>query len=547
MTVGGPAAPGSEDPLLNRVLSERYRILKKLGEGGMGVVYLAEHVVIEKKIALKVLFPDLTRRSDLVQRFMQEAKSASRINHENVIDITDFGQSPEGYVFIAMEYLVGQDLGGVLKASGPMPWPRAQPIILQIVKALRAAHERAIVHRDMKPENVFILPRDDGREFVKVLDFGIAKVLGLDEDAPRLTRTGMIFGTPEYMSPEQAQGQSVDHRVDIYAVGCIMYHMLTGDVPFRAESFMGILSKHMMEAPVPPSTRNPSIEPAVEAIINRAMEKDPDKRFQTMREFVDALVPLGYVPDMSGAISMSTGMPAYRTGMPSRVPNATPGTPAPQPTARPQATPAPLPHSTKQIDGRVSQPLAQANPEARRSQTEIFSRGAGDAPPRRKSSGNLVLITVGVGAVVLTVILFLILRAPSGGQGGTAPGARATTESTVEPGTAPKAVLAPTTAPTTAPAGVAGPGTPAVEPTGSPTAHPLGASPPSAKPGPAATSPTSPSAGTTGSRKKDSGRSRRTSREAIDSLLPVESGEASANPASKTPVDLKNPFAAPSP
>ena len=210
MTVGGPVAPNSEDPLLNRVLSERYRILKKLGEGGMGVVYLAEHVVIEKKIALKVLFPDLTRRSDLVQRFLQEAKSASRIGHENVIDITDFGQSPEGYVFIAMEYLVGQDLGQLLKASGPLPWARAQPIVLQIVKALRAAHERGIVHRDMKPENVFVVPRDDGREFVKVLDFGIAKVLGLDEDAPRLTRTGMIFGTPEYMSPEQARGAARD-------------------------------------------------------------------------------------------------------------------------------------------------------------------------------------------------------------------------------------------------------------------------------------------------------------------------------------------------
>src|SRR3954463_3253091 len=186
MSFGGPQAPESHDPLLGRVLSDRYRILRKLGEGGMGVVYLAEHVVIEKKIALKVLFPDLTRRADLVQRFLQEAKSASRIGHENVIDITDFGQSPEGYVFIAMEYLSGQDLGQLLKATGPMPWSRAQPLVLQMVKALRAAHERGIIHRDMKPENIFVLPRDDGREFIKVLDFGIAKVMGLDEDAPRL-------------------------------------------------------------------------------------------------------------------------------------------------------------------------------------------------------------------------------------------------------------------------------------------------------------------------------------------------------------------------
>src|ERR1041384_2848720 len=134
MTAGGPIAPSAEDPLLGRVLSERYRILRKLGEGGMGVVYLAEHVVIEKKIALKVLFPDLTRRSDLVQRFIQEAKSASRIGHQNVIDITDIGQSHEGYVFLAMEYLSGQDLGQVLKTSGPMGWQRAQPMLVQIGK-----------------------------------------------------------------------------------------------------------------------------------------------------------------------------------------------------------------------------------------------------------------------------------------------------------------------------------------------------------------------------------------------------------------------------
>src|SRR6266498_3186979 len=146
MPVGDPSPP-TDDPLIGQVLSERYRIVRKIGEGGMGAVYQAEHALIEKKIALKILFPDLTRRADLVQRFLQEAKSASRIGHENVIDITDFGQSPEGYVFIAMEYLSGQDLGEVLKGSGPMPWSRAQPLVLQIVKALRAAHERGIVHR----------------------------------------------------------------------------------------------------------------------------------------------------------------------------------------------------------------------------------------------------------------------------------------------------------------------------------------------------------------------------------------------------------------
>ena len=547
MTVGGPVAPGSEDPLLGRVLSERYRILRKLGEGGMGVVYLAEHVVIEKKIALKVLFPDLTRRADLVQRFMQEAKSASRIGHENVIDITDFGQSPEGYVFIAMEYLSGQDLGQVLKASGAMPWHRTQPIVLQIVKALRAAHERGIIHRDMKPENVFVLPRDDGREFVKVLDFGIAKVLGLDEDAPRLTRTGMIFGTPEYMSPEQAQGQQVDHRVDIYAVGCIMYHMLTGDVPFRAESFMGILSKHMLEQPIPAATRNPAIEARVEAVVMRAMEKNPADRFQSMGEFVDALVPLGYVRDLSGAISLSTGLPTAAAGAsPPVLSQAAVQAPAPAvahahaPAAAP-ATPeaaAQLLHATKQIAGRANTPLAQPNLEARRSETAIFSHDADEAPRVPRSSGNMVVIGVGVGTVLLLAILYLVFRGPSRATGD-APAAGSVT-APVAPGSPSQAVPS-----------VAGPGAAA---TGEAAASGSGAEParaPTRPTGAAATS-SPPAAG--GVRKlRDSGsasRPHRTSREAINSLFPTGAGEdpaekSGAKPGARTPDELKNPFAAP--
>ncbi len=528
MTVGGPVAPNSEDPLLNRVLSERYRILKKLGEGGMGVVYLAEHVVIEKKIALKVLFPDLTRRSDLVQRFLQEAKSASRIGHENVIDITDFGQSPEGYVFIAMEYLVGQDLGQLLKASGPLPWARAQPIVLQIVKALRAAHERGIVHRDMKPENVFVVPRDDGREFVKVLDFGIAKVLGLDEDAPRLTRTGMIFGTPEYMSPEQAQGQQVDHRVDIYAVGCILYHMLTGEVPFKAESFMGILSKHMLETPIAPGRRNPAIEPRVEAVINRAMEKDPGKRFQSMREFVEAIAPLGHVPDLSGAISLSTGMPTLSTGVKARA-----VVPIPQQTTGPAVVvPEPLPNATREVQGRVATPLAQANPEARRSQTEIFSHDH-EAPPPRARLGNMVVVTL-AAVVALGLILFFVLRGPSGGSGSVPAGAPATTGATPAPtaGSGSPGASAPTTGTVSAEPNEVAPGSSRIAP---------------AAPSGAAEATTSRTAAGSGSKKsKDGGRPRRSSREAIDSLFPSEPADKAPKPAgARTPSELKNPFSAP--
>ena len=525
MSVGGPAAPSTEDPLLGRVLSERYRILKKLGEGGMGVVYLAEHVVIEKKIALKVLFPDLTRRADLVQRFMQEAKSASRIGHENVIDITDFGQSPEGYVFIAMEYLSGQDLGQVLKASGRMPWARAQPIVLQIAKALRAAHERGIIHRDMKPENIFVLPRDDGREFVKVLDFGIAKVMGLEEDVPRLTRTGMIFGTPEYMSPEQAQGHQVDHRVDIYAVGCIMFHMLTGRVPFKADSFMGILSKHMIETPESPRSLDPTIDPAVEAVILKAMEKEPGKRFQTMRELVQELVPLGSTRDLSGAISLSSGMAVPMTAMP-------PGTAVSSPIqlGAGAATPSALMHATHELEGRASMPLAAANPEVRRSRTEMFDQASPPPPSTRgRTRAGARLVMVAVGAVVLAAAVLIVLRqrttalpvsTPSGSPSG----------ATTNPVGAAPAVVAPAAA-AAAPAGVPAP-------------------PPSATPAPRLPTAAGTPAGDADARRpQGTTRRRRSSREAIDSLQLPASGQPGApttargGPGTRTPEELKNPFA----
>jgi eukaryotic-like serine/threonine-protein kinase len=312
----GESPPLGRDPLIAQLVADRYRVIRKLGEGGMGSVYLAEHVVIEKRIVLKVLAPELARRQDLVARFLQEARSASRIGHENVIDISDFGQSAEGLVYIAMEYLEGKDLGQVVRAEGALAWERVRDIVVQICRALREAHDKGIVHRDMKPENIFLIHREGRPEFVKILDFGIAKIMGLDPNGPRLTRTGMIFGTPEYMAPEQAEGKEADHRVDIYAVGCIIYHLMTGQTPFAAENFMAMLTKHMMEDPVPPSVRRPdlAITPEMDALVGKALEKDRDKRYQSMAEFLEAvstcrgpdkasgqLAAAGYTREMGGA------------------------------------------------------------------------------------------------------------------------------------------------------------------------------------------------------------------------------------------------------
>ncbi|MBI3205112.1 MAG: serine/threonine protein kinase [Myxococcales bacterium] len=286
------------DDLIGQVVAGRYRILGRLGQGGMGTVYLAEHEAIEKKVALKVLRPEYSAKPDLVTRFQREAISASRIKHPNVLDVFDFGQLDNGCFFLAMEFLEGRDLADELEKSRVLTAERALRVILQVCKALAVAHGKGVVHRDLKPENVFLQITADGEETVKIVDFGIAQLRSTEEAAAtetsrrRLTRTGMIFGTPEYMSPEQAAGKQADLRVDIYATGIILYEMLTGAVPFTGDTFFAVLNSHM-NSPLPPMRAlNPevSVSPDLEAIIARALAKDPAQRFQSMRELASALM-----------------------------------------------------------------------------------------------------------------------------------------------------------------------------------------------------------------------------------------------------------------
>ena len=287
------SAASANDPRIGSVLKDTYQVLRKLGEGGMGAVYLAEHRSIRKKVAIKVLGSEYVQRPELAERFLREARAAAMIESPNVIEIHDFGTTPDGAAFFVMEYLHGEDLSDLTNREGALPWPRTRAIILQICNALQAAHDRGIVHRDMKPGNCFHLERGDT---IKVLDFGIAKVATDDPDGGRsLTRTGMIFGTPEYMSPEQAMGAAHDHRVDIYATGVILYQLVTGELPFSADNFMGLLNKHMFEAPPRPSAVNPDadIPPGVEAVILKALQKDRTLRFQTMAEFAAAVTAIG--------------------------------------------------------------------------------------------------------------------------------------------------------------------------------------------------------------------------------------------------------------
>jgi eukaryotic-like serine/threonine-protein kinase len=293
MAAASSKPPSADDPLIGQVISERYKVLAKLGEGGMGRVYLTEHVLIQKKMALKVLDGEFAQREELAARFLQEARAASSIGQENVIDISDFGRTPDGLVFFAMEYLDGVDLGATLRQSGALPWSRLKPIVLQICKALKAAHAQGIVHRDLKPENIFLLRKEGRPDFVKLLDFGIAKVADATskDSGPRLTRTGVIFGTPEYMAPEQAEGKSADQRADIYAVGCVIYQGLTGSPPFHADSFMALLTKHLVEPLVPPSVRRPDLHITrdLDRLVIRALEKDRERRFQSVDELMQTI------------------------------------------------------------------------------------------------------------------------------------------------------------------------------------------------------------------------------------------------------------------
>jgi serine/threonine-protein kinase len=279
----------------------------------MGSVYLAEHVTLGKRMAVKVLRPEYSRDDELVQRFQHEARAASQIGQENIVDVFDFGHTPEGDAYFVMEALDGESLARILHRDGPMALSRALPIFQQICRALGAAHQRGIIHRDLKPENVFVLRRLDGSDFVKVLDFGIAKGPGAPE-AKRVTRAGSIIGTPEYMSPEQASATAIDRRSDVYAFGVLAYETLTGRLPFDGDTPLATLMKHQSDTPVPPRRLRPELPPEVERIVLRALGKRPEDRQQSMQEISTQLAQVAAEPDVLRAVVFGTAVAPLLTG-----------------------------------------------------------------------------------------------------------------------------------------------------------------------------------------------------------------------------------------
>ncbi|MGZ3439911.1 MAG: serine/threonine protein kinase [Polyangia bacterium] len=277
-----------------------YVIQRQIGEGGMGVVYLAEHPRIGRKVAIKVLLRELSANAQAVTRFFNEARASSEIRNEHIVDVLDFGELADGSSYLVLEYLDGRTLTEMLR-EGPLGIRRTLHIVNGVGRALGAAHAAGIVHRDLKPDNVMLVKRGSDPEFVKVLDFGIAKLSQAQLEPGMRTKTGALLGTPSYMSPEQCRGLPVDHRSDVYSLGVMMYQMFSGSLPFEADGLGNLLLAHMTQQPVPLAERVPGLPPHLAQVVARAMEKTPDARFQQVSEMLAAIGdPSGQYATLSG-------------------------------------------------------------------------------------------------------------------------------------------------------------------------------------------------------------------------------------------------------
>jgi serine/threonine protein kinase len=380
-TTPEPAASGplrAQNEMIGREIAGRFRILSLLGEGGMGAVYRGEQMSLRRAVAIKVLRPEMSANQALLARFSREAEAVAKLDHPNSVKVYDFGQDADGSLFIAMELIDGKSLREVLHASGPLPPARAFNIAIQVSASLVDAHANHIVHRDLKPDNVMIVDKGRQKDVVRVLDFGIAKLRD-DSRATQqaMTQAGDMLGTPQYMAPEQIKGEAIDGRTDIYALGCMLYEMVTARLPFEATSIMAMLSKHLVEMPLPPSQRRPDLQlsPAIDHVVMAALQKDPNARPANMEHYAEMLAGvLAQVPPDSKA------MTAQHTPM------AVPVAVTPVPASMIAATPIPP-------TARVAQPYVPYQP-----QPPQPAYATPSAPPPK--SNHLVLFIV-IGAIGL--------------------------------------------------------------------------------------------------------------------------------------------------
>jgi serine/threonine-protein kinase len=393
----------------------QYRILRKIGEGGMGAVYLAEHALIGRRAAIKSLLPSLSVQREIVDRFFNEARATTSIPDPGIVQVFDFGFHTDGTAFIVMEFLEGEPLDARIRRFGRLAASDALRLTRQAAGSLAAAHARGIVHRDLKPENIFLIrdPEAQSGERPKILDFGIAK-LGGDNPNQMRTRTGAMMGTPVYMSPEQCRGAGlVDHRSDIYALGCVLFHMLTGRPPFEAEGIGEIIAAHLREEAQPPGAVLPGIPGVVDQLVLRCLAKSPDARFQSMTELQQALeVALARIT-ATGAMGPTVAMPAtpLAPGFRSEYPQTT-STPVPG-----SIPPAPAVQPATQVLGTPTTLGAAAGQTA-------------TAPPSSRPSWPWIVLVVVLGAAA--GLAFALTRG-----GGSEPSGQPTAKPTPEPEAAP--------------------------------------------------------------------------------------------------------------
>jgi serine/threonine-protein kinase len=319
-------AAGATD-LVGSVIADRYHIQKKLGEGGMGAVYLGEHVKMGRKSAIKVMTQSMANDPDAIARFNREAANAARINHPNVCAIYDFGETKDGLIYLAMEYIEGESLSDLLEREGALPPHRAAQIFQQAADALQAAHDLGIVHRDLKPDNIMITKGRGGTDVVKVVDFGIAKAM-TGEEGQKVTKTGLVVGTPEYMSPEQLAGDKLDGRSDLYSLALVLYRMLTGTLPFQADSAQEVMIKRLTDEPLPLNQARPGVEfpPQLQAVMDRALQRMPSERYASATDLardvlraVSGMAEAAPPVDTEGATQLISALPAGATVAPTRV------------------------------------------------------------------------------------------------------------------------------------------------------------------------------------------------------------------------------------
>jgi len=385
-----------EESLVGRTLDDRYEVLSKLGQGGMGVVYIAEQAMIGRKVALKVLRMEMVRDKSSVQRFLVEAKAIASLRSAHTITLHDFGVTKEGLLYYTMELLEGTPLSDLVKKQGPMPYRRAADIILQTLDSLEEAHDAGIMHRDLKPDNLFV-SQHRGQDHVSVLDFGIAKLVG-DSSMDTITKTGMICGTPAYLSPEQAMGHKVTTASDIYSLGIVFYELLAGSPPFQKTTAMEVLMSHVNETPQLVNVKNPEVRipAAIDRLIQKALAKKAEDRIGTAVQFrreLEAALSAAQEGDKVSLAPMATGEAGTRTlaGL-----QETAVTPVPAPAAR------------------IEVPDESADGDGARVATD------GDGARVEPRGGRGVLVGAAVGAGVALVVL-LALWQPWAGTEGAAP------------------------------------------------------------------------------------------------------------------------------